>query len=116
MVLPGETFLIKSPPDFKTEHLFIVIAIKKDKALLVNITSNDSDQTCILTKGEHPFLKHSSYINYKDALLADINLIKESIKKKVINTHTDVPPLILKKIKDGTANSPNFNPEYLSYL
>ena len=115
MVSPGKAFLLRNP-NYPTEHLFIVIAINKDEALLVNITSNDVDQTCILGKGDHPFIKHQSYVNYKDAMLAKISLLKEYLKLSPGKLQNDVSPALLLKIKEGAANSPNFKPTFLTYL
>lgn len=115
MVSSGKSFLLRNP-NYPTEHLYIVIAINKDKALLVNITSKDTDQTCVLAKGDHPFIKHPSCVNYKDAMLADVNLLKEYLKQNPTKMHDNVSPAILQKIKDGAKDSPNFKPEYIAYL
>ena len=116
MIRVGNTFLIGTPPNYKIEHLFIVIAIKNDKALLVNVTSNSSDKTCLLTCKDHSFLQHNSYISYKDTMDSDISAIDEAIRGKAISLHSDVSPCLLSKIQNGAKNSPHLTEDYLSYL
>lgn len=115
MIRVGNTFLIRHP-NFETMHLYIVIAIKNDKALLVNVTSNSSDTTCLLTPKDHLFLQHNSYISYKDTMASDISVIDAAIRKNVIVPHSDVSPRVLRKIQNGAKTSPNLKQEYLSYF
>ena len=116
MICVGNTFLMETPPNYTTEHLFIVIAIKNGKAILVNITSNSSDGSCSLTTKDHPFVRHNSSISYKDAMVSDICDIEAAVKSKVIAPHTDVSRTLLKKIQEGAKISQNLKPEYLLYL
>jgi hypothetical protein len=117
MVCVGNTFLIRTPPYFETEHLHIVVSIENNKALLINITSNRSDKTCLLIyPNDHSFLIHDSYINYKDAIVVDICNIEELLSKKMIMPHEDVSGNLLGRIQEGARTSLNFNPEYLTFL
>ena len=111
----GDTFLIKTPPSNR-DHLFILVAFNENKALLVNVTSNQSDVTCKLYRGNHRFLTHTSYINYKDAMMAEISAIENALRLGVISSHDAVSSVLLSRIIQGAKNSPNFNPEYLTYL
>lgn len=116
MICVGNTFLIKTPPNHVTEHLYIVMAIDSDKVLLVNIESNSFDVSCPLNKSDHPFLTHKSYINYKDTLLADISSIEAALCGHVITPHIDASPNLLRKIKNGAKISPNLKKGYLPYF
>jgi len=67
------TLLIPSGAD--GYHLFITVNEKCDEGqhLLINVTSlRDGakyDDTCILEAGEHPFIKHKSYVVYRMAFI-----------------------------------------------
>lgn len=66
MISVGDAFLIHTPPDYSTPHLYIIIAINNESALMVNITTYNTyhDCTCMLERGEHPFITHKSIVNY----------------------------------------------------
>lgn len=106
MICAGNTFLIKTCPDYTTEHLYIVIAIDNGKVLLVNITSSSFDKACSLKRDDHPFITHKSYINYRETLLSDVSSIEEAISKDAIKPHEDISSDLLKKIQDGAKISP----------
>jgi hypothetical protein len=72
---PGQTFHIPSGP--KGSHLFIIALGpvklpnygKQPQVITAAITSVREnvphDPTCIIDPGEHPFIKHTSYIAYR---------------------------------------------------
>jgi hypothetical protein len=103
MLRPGTAFLIPTPPN--KEHLFIIIAINKEstEALLVNITSPKigCDQSCCVNLGEHPFLKHDSVVNYRDARLSPLSNLEHCIKKEIFRRVVPVSNALLKRIQDG---------------
>src|ERR1019366_5002265 len=72
MLKQGDTFLISSPRN-EVEHLWIVLTEpdEENQSLCVNITTaqDGSDLTVELNKGDHPFIKHPSVVNYFDARL-----------------------------------------------
>lgn len=115
MLCAGNTFLIKRPP-YETEYLFIALAENNGKILLVNVTSSQSDLTCKLFPGNHRFIKHISYINYKDAMMPEVSIIEETITQRIITPHDDVTPVLLERIIAGAKVSPNFNPLFLPCL
>ena len=63
--------------------LLIYPITSKESVLLVNISSvkdgTDYDKTCLLSEGDHPFIKHESYVYYKGA----INSSSINISRKV---------------------------------
>ena len=66
------------------EHLWIIVAEidpSTRKAVCVNITSEqaDSDKTCQLNKGDHPFVTHASVVYYKDSRELDLNLVETAL-------------------------------------
>jgi hypothetical protein len=63
----GDTFL-RTDSD---RHLWIVLSDPKqdpDKVLLVNMTTWNStkEDACMLNRGDHPWIKHKTCINYND--------------------------------------------------
>lgn len=71
-VSPKDTLLIASgplsDPDKKHLHVAITAACSNHHHILVPICSIPEDlyydRTCILTPEDHPFIKHSSYVDY----------------------------------------------------
>lgn len=108
MLKPGDTFI--APTTSRAiEHLWIVIstADQEGKAVAVNVTTRHSlsETTVILENGDHPFVKHSSVINYTDAQLIDLKAVETAIEKQpknyVCKSHEACSPALLKKIQDG---------------
>ncbi len=72
----GATFLLSTPTDDdpNLKHLFVLLTnpvfVEKDsceKILLAGFSSARSgnyDKTCIINKGEHPFLRQKIYVAY----------------------------------------------------
>ncbi|MCP4255709.1 MAG: hypothetical protein GY775_20355 [Candidatus Scalindua sp.] len=119
IIAPGFAFLMQSP-EYKTKHLYIVISIigNNTKALCVNVTTNkkNKDASCTLNIGDHKFVKHDSVINYGDALVPEINKLKEAIKMKMIDVSTPVDGDLLTRIINGAKISRAFPQGHLKYL
>lgn len=118
MIIPGFTFLSRHP-SYSTEHLFIIISeIIDKKVLCINVTTqkNCSDNTCILRKGDHPFIRHDSTINYKDAFDPEVKLLEKAIAENTIKPHDAISKALLKRIQKGALTSPSFPIKYLDYL
>jgi hypothetical protein len=118
MLIPGFTFLSRNP-QYVTEHLYIIISpVIDEKVLFVNVTTRKEfkDDTCILKKGDHDFIRHESVINYADATESDVSLIREAIANKIFKPHTPVRNDVLDKIQKGAYVSPAFPPKYLKYI
>lgn len=78
----GDAFLLSTPPNDK--HLFVVIApTQNGKYLCANVTSkhSNSDTSCVLQQGDHPFIRHDSVINYKKAREVDPVVIQNQINR-----------------------------------
>ena len=106
----GDTFLIEEPGTSLDSHLWIVIsdpAADPDKVLLVNLTSHrpDKDQACVLSKGDHPFIKHKTCVEYRRAKLVSVVPMEHLLDSGRIRHHTPVTPKLLSKILSGVPNS-----------
>jgi len=120
MIPVGSTFLILTPPFFKTRHLYILIAAeqKTNRGLIVNITTyrDGCDRSCVIMPGEHSFLKHESVINYGDSKIASISTIEEALPKGVIKPHDPVSPGLLKRIRESGLKSAAIPLKCLNFL
>ena len=118
MIVPGYTFLSIRPP-YTTPHLHIVISpIINGKVLLVNITTlkHNSDHTCVLKVGDHPFLTHDSIINYGDAIDAEVDLLKLSIRTKLFTPKAPVSEELLRRIQAGALKSTALPKKFIKYI
>ena len=114
----GTTILIPSGPI--GDHLFVsVFKIKdingKKKVLLVPIETQvpRCETTCTLAAGDHPFIKHASFIGYKHCRIEEhahvINCLKTGVYK------IKYPPIgteLLSRIQRGYSQS-NRVPRYI---
>lgn len=96
----------------KVDHLHIICTnsffYKKTGArsvLAVNITSVKEhgmvDPACILHAGDHPFIKHDSYVRYKDPVIFKIEALLAKIEAKEITVLQDVTEEVFKQVIDG---------------
>lgn len=120
MIPVGSTFLILTPPFFKTKHLYILIAAEErtNKGLIVNITTSKDgcDKSCVVMPGEHSFLNHESVINYADSKIVAISSLEEALSKGAITPHDPVNPKLLKRIRDNGLKSPAIPLKCLNFL
>lgn len=119
-----DTFLINSGIN-KYCHLWIVVIDSvyndKNKMLCVNITSyrddrkRDNDPACILNPGDHPFIKHKSFINYGGAYIFEKDKLQSIIDYNMIEKKQRIRNKIFKNIIDNFKNS-EFTPQNIIEL
>ena len=108
----GDTFLAPKT-SYAIEHLWIVITHpdKDGKAVCVNVTTKHSysETTVILRKGDHPFIKHDSVVNYADSQILDLKAIQTAIaaqpKNYICKAHDPCSPKMLADVQDGLLKS-----------
>lgn len=100
-------------PTGGTNHLHIVcndpVPYPKygnaQSVLLVNITSVYPDQpfdsTCLLDVGDHPFIKHPSYVYYRKADVYASTSLSAGVEAGDIILKTPCPDNSFKRILDG---------------
>lgn len=106
---PGATFFLK----IDKSHLWVIITVPagpEDAFLAVNMTSvsenGPRDPACILNKGDHPFVKHQTEINYDRTLEMSLQGPKGLLANRdYIVTNRPVSAKILNKIQRGAINS-----------
>jgi hypothetical protein len=119
----GDTFLAASRTG-DTKHLWLIITdprLNGGQVIIVNLTTQkkDSETTCVISPGEHPFVKHSTVVNYQDACECPVNSIEGALGK-LTSTHIEArEPLsaeILKRVKLGALASPAIKRRYKAII
>jgi hypothetical protein len=107
----GNAFL--SEEEHSIRHLNVIITNPTDDMnyLVVPITTyhEDSngrpirgqDESCILNAGCHPFIKHKSYVQYKNAKKMNALEIVRGIQKGLLIKKEDMPPAIIQDMQKG---------------
>jgi len=86
--------------------------------LFVNVTTpkHDSDHTCVLKVGDHPFLNHDSVINYADATEADVDLVEKAVSMNVFKPHVPLSGDLLQRVQVGALDSKAFPQKFKKYI
>ena len=109
VVSAGETYKLRKPGD-DTPHLWAVITDpnQDDNVVIVNLTTRQphSDDTVILRRGEHPFVRHETVISYQDAMLVKTSALTQAVRGGAATMHTAFRLDVLTKIQCGLEKSP----------
>lgn len=88
-------------------HLYFVVAKADEKRAVVSLATYSSavngDDSCILEAGEHPFVRHRTYVNYSKAENRTVSQLNAMLSKgeiSVYNAPADTP-LIIKILKNA---------------
>lgn len=111
-VKPGDTFII-DPTGGTNKHLWVVLEIDcpdlcEDWAIIVSITTLDpltrkfADLTCVVGVGDHPFLKHDSYVYYADTREVEVRHLVSRVETR----HQPCTADFLKRLREGAHISP----------
>jgi hypothetical protein len=103
----GDTFLNLNP--YIATHLWAIVSTPtpEDQVVMFNFTSRKPgcDETCVIRRGEHPFVKHDTAVAYRRGRLlsrTDWNKLQE------LGFYEAQPPLsnaLLKRIQQGALDS-----------
>lgn len=63
------------------------------------------DQACIVQSGEHPFVKHSTCVNYPAAKVTSNLKLDEALQQGRVKLKTPLSPELLEKIRRQAAES-----------
>lgn len=108
---PGECLLIDSGPTGK--HLFILVLEAKSgnqhQVLSVPVCTVREyariDDACLIQEGEHSFVNSESFIEFRNARLDSVSHLLERVRERTFLPHDPASPELIRKIKDGLANS-----------
>ncbi|HBL9999454.1 TPA: hypothetical protein LT059_004016 [Salmonella enterica subsp. enterica serovar Kodjovi] len=108
------------------EHIYFICNdpvfyphLAKDSFLAVNLTSVDKgfeiDPTCILNVGDHPFVRHPSYIFYQRAQIFGVDTVIRQVISGDIRVHQSCGEETFRRILAGFNVSPYVNPKVKAY-
>ncbi len=100
----GQTFLFPLN-DHAIEHLWIVATNPNTDGLVavVNLTSlkGAKDQTVVFRKGEHPFIKWDTSVNYALADLVQVSKLEQYVNSGRAKLREDLPSNLVALLLDG---------------
>ena len=77
----------------------------KECVLVVNISTVDPridyDETCLLNVGDHPFIKHESYVYYRKADILGAGSIARSVADGTFSTHAPFDDPVFNRVLAG---------------
>ena len=95
-----------SPSIRGKEHLhFVVTDPAGEKVPIVGITSSVLEVEFALNRGDHPFIRHQSYINYRKAQIISTDVIKRCLNEGLRRRQRDAREAIIQKISEGVLES-----------
>jgi hypothetical protein len=102
----GETFLLPGLDD----HLWMVIsdpAKAPDQLVVVCFLSwqPQYDQACVLEAGDHPFIKHSTCVNYPGARVVSEAKLESLKARGAFRTKDPLSTQLLTRIRASAANA-----------
>lgn len=120
------SLLIPSGPihDPQRKHLFIVLTDPFDdtgngisRVLLVSISSlrDGCDRACILKPGDHPFIKHESFVVYRSARIEEAGKIVSAVHNNIFQAHHPVSEQVMLRICQGLETSKHTAPKILKF-
>lgn len=105
----GQTFLYPLSDNAPTAHLWVIATEPNRDGLFafVIFTSlkGSKDQTVILRKNDHPFLKWDTCIDYALAEISHVEKLQEMIDLHQAKPHKDTSPSVLEEIVAGFSAS-----------
>ena len=112
MAREGNTFQsepVKTKSGIKS-HMMIVVAVKAGECLLVPVTTwyenaGWQDSSCILNNGEHEFIKHKSWIDFRKAVSKTEIEVLAGIMRGLFISMEDLKPDVLEKVQEKTKES-----------
>lgn len=99
-------------PESRTlRHLYIVLTHpdgEPEKIVIVNLTSyrRGSDTTVVLEPGDHPYIRHKTVVNYKDARIAPVEPIERLLWRQDYELLEDFDAGLVGQLQQGLMDSP----------
>ncbi len=109
-VKAGVCLHLKSGDNLST-HLWVVLTDPQGdppQVALVNLTKHKahSDETVVLSPGDHPFVKQKTIVNYARATVYDAGTLEQAMKADLTVRHkTDCAGEVLERIREGLFKS-----------
>lgn len=114
------TVLIPTPTERKPDlrHLFIVLnnamkglhATIEDGVIATGVTSIQQgryyDNSCVLYRGDHPFIRHDSYVNYVNCKVYSAAALLRGIKDGKLIPRGPMDDVVFARVLYGVLKSP----------
>lgn len=98
-------------------HLFVVVTGplgENDELLIVNFASIYAgisyDDACVVTPGEHPFIRHDSYIKYDKARIVASEKLQNGARANILIPKESTPEPLFNRICNGFRTSMYVSP------
>jgi mRNA-degrading endonuclease toxin of MazEF toxin-antitoxin module len=119
MAACGDTFL-GGAEVHGDDHLWVIIndpQAHDGTAVIVNVSTvrEKTDTTCILRRGDHPFIKHDSYVRFRSAKKALVEELDVLIKARRLRPHQPADAAMVERIRAAASAALEF-PEDLRPL
>ncbi len=121
----ADALLIPSGPRAGQMHLFALMLdpVKIDghgpqpQVLLACVVSKKESLTsfedlCVIAPGEHPFIKHESYVDYRHTRLESAEHIQKCVEQGTFVAKEPCSPELLQRIIEGALKSKRISREY----
>lgn len=122
---PKATVLVVSGPnhDPNRKHLFVLLTHglgEDERILMVSVSTFDSalpcDTSCVIEAGEHPFVRHRSWIRYDRPKYLPAAKILRAVESGVFIPRDPVSDALYERICDGLMRSPFAAPGDRAFL
>lgn len=111
-VKEGECLLIDSGPSGK--HLFVIVRVvtqTKGKSQVISCpvcSIGDLpkyDTACVLQAGDHPFVTHPTFVDYRNARLDDSSHVENMVRVLTFIPQSSASPEMLLRLQTGLRES-----------
>jgi hypothetical protein len=93
-------------------HLWIVVSDPTEdpaRVLIANVTSwgsdRDADDSCILEAGDHPHIRHKSFVNYHGVTEITAGRVARLLDRGMLSPTQPVTAKVLQKVRQGLMTS-----------
>ena len=107
--IPSHLWFILSDPGKDSEHVLIVNATS-------SFLGRDVDNSCILKRGEHPFIRHESYIFYEGAKQTTMHKLIEGFETEMLRFQESASDKLLLRMRDSLMQSPHAQERHKALL
>lgn len=117
----GKSFLDEPIPIKNVRHLRIVISDPNENNEFLTVSvdtlrSEYQDKSCVIEPGEHKFIRHKSFVNYKYARVISFAKIVNGEKAGLFIRKENVSAELLLRIQNGAKISRNLRNEFRSWF
>ncbi len=115
----GDSFFAPWPDPKRNWHLYFVIsdpALNRERVLVVPIMTwtSYSESVCLVENGDHPFVRHTSFISYFNARVVTADVLEQKILTQEFRTHARASTALLERKQPLSVAKPMYM--FLPYL